>query len=393
MSCESRQDLSMASSFFTSSRKRASALTIAFGVLASGAVLTAAPAFAATTTPAPTPVETAPATTEPATPAETTPAETTPVETTPAETTPVETTPAETTPAETATPTATEEAAVPAGMATKPSFTQGEPITYVLSGFEPGKTITSVTLTLPDGSVVAVPSVDGADFTVLEDGTFAGEITSTGPAPVGDYSVTVTQDFTDAASQPSQNTATFGFNIAAPATTTPTPTTDPTPTVEAPVAYANAGSFLPTDDISYTAENFTPGLDLEVTVVYPDGESVVAEGNDETVVAEDGTYMGLLINKSGAPLALGEYTVHLSQSSGLSASFTFLVAEATPGTTTTPSSTAAPAGNGGTNSGTKSPELATTGAEDVFGAAGIGLLALATGAGVLVARRLATKKA
>ncbi|PPG04898.1 hypothetical protein C5E06_03170 [Pseudoclavibacter sp. RFBI5] len=116
------------------------------------------------------------------------------------------------------------------------------------------------------------------------------------------------------------------------------------------------------------------------------------------MVGEDGSYPGVLINQSGTPLPLGEYTVTLSQSSGLSATFTFLIAEATPGTTTAPTTaptvTTVPVGNGGgTNTGHKSPELATTGAEDAFGAAGIGLLALATGAGVLVARRLATKKA
>ena len=62
----------MASSFSSSSRKRASALTIAFGVLASGAVLTAAPAYAATTTPPTSPAETTPVATETATPTEST---------------------------------------------------------------------------------------------------------------------------------------------------------------------------------------------------------------------------------------------------------------------------------------------------------------------------------
>lgn len=376
----------MASSFFTPSRKRASALTIAFGVLASGAVLTAAPAFAATTTPPTSPVETTPAATETAEPTETT----TPVETTPAEESTPTSTPTESAPAE---PTETAEAPAAAGAATKPSFTPDEGITYVLTGLSPDAPLSSITLTFPDGTSTAVPAGAGNAWAVDEEGQYAGEITNSALFAEGDYSVTVTQNYTDAAGQPAQNVVTFGFNVAAVATATPTPTVDPTPTVEAPVAYANAGSFLPTDDISYTAQNFTPGLALDITVVYPDGSSVKVDPTDDSVVAEDGTYPGVLINQSGAPLPVGEYTVTLSQSSGLSATFTFLIAEATPGTTTSPTTTAAPAGNGGTNTGHKTPELATTGAEDVFGAAGIGLLALATGAGVLVARRLAAKKA
>ena len=382
----------MASSFSSSSRKRASALTIAFGVLASGAVLTAAPAYAATTTPPTSPAETTPVATETATPTEsTTPAETTPAETTPAETTPAEeSTPVESTPAE---PTETAEAPAAEGAATKPSFTPDEGVTYVLTGLAPNTKLSSITLTLPDGSAVAVPAAADNSWTTDAEGTYSGEITSTGLLPEGDYSVTVTQNYNDAAGQPAQNVVTFGFNVAALATATPTPTVDPTPTVEAPVAYATAGSFLPTENITYVAQHFTPGVALDITVVYPDGTSVEVEPTDDSVVAEDGTYSGELINQSGVPLPLGEYTVQLSQEGGLSASFTFLVAEATPGATTAPTATAAPAGNGGTNTGHKTPELATTGAEDVFGAAGIGLLALATGAGVLVARRLAAKKA
>ena len=379
----------MASSFSSSSRKRASALTIAFGVLASGAVLTAAPAYAATTTPPTSPAETTPVATETATPTEsTTPTETTPAETTPAETTPAEeSTPVESTPAETA------EAPAAEGAATKPSFTPDEGVTYVLTGLAPNTKLSSITLTLPDGSAVAVPAAADNSWTTDAEGTYSGEITSTGLLPEGDYSVTVTQNYNDAAGQPAQNVVTFGFNVAALATATPTPTVDPTPTVEAPVAYATAGSFLPTENITYVAQHFTPGVALDITVVYPDGTSVEVEPTDDSVVAEDGTYSGELINQSGVPLPLGEYTVQLSQEGGLSASFAFLVAEATPGATTAPTATAAPAGNGGTNTGHKTPELATTGAEDVFGAAGIGLLALATGAGVLVARRLAAKKA
>ena len=382
----------MASSFSSSSRKRASALTIAFGVLASGAVLTAAPAYAATTTPPTSPAETTPVATETATPTEsTTPTETTPAETTPAETTPAEeSTPVESTPAE---PTETAEAPAAEGAATKPSFTPDEGVTYVLTGLAPNTKLSSITLTLPDGSAVAVPAAADNSWTADAEGTYSGEITSTGLLPEGDYSVTVTQNYNDAAGQPAQNVVTFGFNVAALATATPTPTVDPTPTVEAPVAYATAGSFLPTENITYVAQHFTPGVALDITVVYPDGTSVEVEPTDDSVVAEDGTYSGELINQSGVPLPLGEYTVQLSQEGGLSASFTFLVAEATPGATTAPTATAAPAGNGGTNTGHKTPELATTGAEDVFGAAGIGLLALATGAGVLVARRLAAKKA
>ncbi|PPF44469.1 hypothetical protein C5B85_09990 [Pseudoclavibacter sp. AY1F1] len=377
----------MASSFSSSSRKRASALTIAFGVLASGAVLTAAPAFAATTTPPATPVETTPAATESAAPTETT---------APTETSSEESTPSSTPSEEAATPAPTESAEAPAaaGATTKPSFTPDEGITYVLTGLAPETKLSSITLTLPDGSAVAVPAAAGNAWTTDAEGTYAGEITSTGLLAEGAYSATVTQDYTDDAGQPAQNVVNFSFAVAAVATATPTPTVDPTPTVEAPVAYANAGSFLPTDDISYTAQHFTPGLALDITVVYPDGSSVEVEPTDDSVVAEDGTYPGVLINQSGTALPVGEYTVTLSQSSGLSATFTFLIAEATPGGTTSPTTTAAPAGNGGgTNTGHKTPELATTGAEDVFGAAGIGLLALATGAGVLVARRLAAKKA
>ncbi|WP_371029644.1 hypothetical protein [Pseudoclavibacter sp. JSM 162008] len=379
----------MASSF-SSSRKRASALTIAFGVLASGAVLTAAPAFAATTTPPATPAET-PAATESATPTETTaPTESAPATTTPTEESTPTSTPDESTPAE---PTETAEAPAAAGAATKPSFTPDEGITYVLTGLAPEAPLSSITLTFPDGTAQAVPAGAGNSWDVGEDGSYAGEITNTALFDEGDYSVTVTQDYVDAAGAPAQNVVTFGFNVAAVSTGTPTPTAEPTPTVEAPVAYANADSFLPTDNITYTAQNFTPGLALDITVVYPDGSSVTVDPTDDSVVAEDGTYPGVLINQSGVPLPVGEYTVTLSQSSGLSATFTFLIAEATPGTTTAPTSTAAPASNGGTNTGHTTPELATTGAEDVFGAAGIGLLALATGAGVLVARRLAAKKA
>ncbi len=340
---------------------------------------------------------------------------------------------APTPPADSASPTATTTPEAVAE-ATKPSFAPTEKVTYWITGLAPDVSLSTITITAPGGASISVEPVNETSWVVDSEGNYAGEFIASAPLPEGNYDVTITQDYTDA-SGPAQHVVTFTFTIAAESTSTPTPTTEPsatteptataeptatpvptetatptptstatpspttTPTVEAPVAYANASSFLPTDDIDYTAQNFTPGLALDITVVYPDGASVEVEPIDDSVVAEDGTFSGALINQSGAPLPLGEYTVTLSQSSGLSASFTFLVAEANPGTTTAPTATTAPVpggngGNGGgTNTGHTSPELATTGAEDAFGAAGIGLLALATGAGVLVARRLAAKKA
>lgn len=328
-------------------RARFAAAAVAFAVVSGGALATAAPAFATTT----------------------------PVETTPEETT---------TSVEPSDDTTTEPAATTEAPATEPSATvnanvilPNERLGYQLAGFTPGATVEVVINGPASGSIQA---------TIGEDGTYAGEISyveidtdgneSDIDFPVGSYTVDVYEAEGDLR-------AAFTFEVV-------TAMPEPTATEEAPadpVASATQDTFLPSDVVTYTGANFTPDATFTAQVDGP------VSGTLEGTVGEDGTIGGEityneydgetneLIQRIDFPV--GEYTVTITDTEGLTATFTFTIAGPVAETTVTPTP------------GTvvdSSDQLATTGGEDVFGIAGLGLLVAGAGVATLaLRRRLASK--
>ncbi|PPF44468.1 hypothetical protein C5B85_09985 [Pseudoclavibacter sp. AY1F1] len=246
-------------------------------------------------------------------------------------------------------------------------------------------------------------------------------------------------------------TETTSVTPTATETVTPEPTETEAPVVEAAVA-TEQSSYTQDEaakGITYVATGFTPDVELELTLVLPDGEEAPFEAAEPIVPDADGNYAGI-ITYDGA-WATGSYGIKLttitpdattppaatvpaaeeaeSDSSLLivsgeseltraaespaatevpapapvsfleqEASTTFEVTgDAVSTSTATPSASAAPAGNGSNGSAdgkgkAQNKSLATTGAEDVFGAAGIGLLVLGLGAAAVTGARFLSRR-
>ncbi|MBF4460230.1 hypothetical protein [Pseudoclavibacter sp. VKM Ac-2867] len=312
----------------------------AFAAVAPAATETPAPTE--TATPEPTETETAtpePTETETATPEPTETATEAPEPTLTEEPTlePTETASVAPTATETATPSPTETeapVAAPAVATEQASYTQeeaAEGITYVATGFTPGVEL-GLTLLLPDGTSAEFESAE--PITPDADGNYAGIITYDAAWAVGDYGITLTT-ISPAA----------GEETGAPAADS-----------------ARAVPLIVQDESELTASTESPAaVELE--------QDAVAAAEEQTAAAS------------------------------------FAVTGETPATGgTSPSSTSAPAGNGGNGTGNggggsadtkgkaQSKSLATTGAEDAFGAAGIGLLVLGLGAAAVTGARFLSRR-
>lgn len=312
----------------------------AFAAVAPAATETPAPTETETATPEPTETETAtpePTETETATPEPTETATETPEPTLTEEPTlePTETASVTPTATETVTPSPTETeapVAAPAVATEQASYTQeeaAEGITYVATGFTPGVEL-GLTLLLPDGTSAEFESAE--PITPDADGNYAGIITYDAAWAVGDYGITLT-------------------------------TISPAAGEETDAPIADSARAVPL---------------------------IVQEESELTAATESPAAVELEADAAAA--AAGEQTATAS----------FAVTGETPATGgTSPSASSAPAGNGsggngGGGSDTKgkaqSKSLATTGAEDAFGAAGIGLLVLGLGAAAVTGARFLSRR-
>ncbi|GAB3300549.1 hypothetical protein [Pseudoclavibacter terrae] len=230
-------------------------------------------------------------------------------------------------------------------------------------------------------------------------------------------------------------------------TVTPEPTETEAPTA-APAVATEQASYTQeeaAEGITYVATGFTPGVELGLTLLLPDNTTAEFESAEPIIPDAEGNYAGIItydgawdagdygitltsINpavgeETGAPAADSARGVPLivqeesdltapAESSAAveleadapaeeqTATTSFAVTGETPATSdASPSSTVAPAGNGGTGSGNadtkgkaQSKSLATTGAEDAFGAAGIGLLVLGLGAAAVTGARFLSRR-
>lgn len=318
------------SSFTSTSklRSRLSAVAVAFAVVAGGAFATAAPAFAETTTPTP----------------------------------PASTTPAEYTPSVTA----------PVAVFTVSELAEGTSVSFQGEGFAPN-VAAQVTVSFGDSDPAAVTP----DAIIGEDGLLEynagvepGDITAAGP-----YTFTFTQTLEDG------STVTASATIEVIADEAP-----------APSAITDKSVYQPSETVAYLLENFTPGAVVELSIDGP------ATGVLRADVGEDGTVAGEIVyNEYNADTGevirqvdfpIGVYTVTVTEvGSDLTASFTFEVVDPNASDDDSDDSASDDNAAGGGSSADGSDQLATTGAEDVFGIAGLGLLAATAGLGMIALRR------
>lgn len=238
-------------------------------------------------------------------------------------------------------------------------------------------------------------------------------------------------------------TETASVTPTATETATPEPTETEAP-VAAPAVATEQASYTQeeaAESITYVATGFTPGVELGLTLLLPDGTSAEFESAEPITPDADGNYAGIITYD--AAWAVGDYGITLTtispetgeetdapaadsaravplivqEESELTATTespaaveleadapaeeqtattSFAVTGETPATVdASPSTTSAPAGNGGgsdTKGKAQSKSLATTGAEDAFGAAGIGLLVLGLGAAVVTGARFLSRR-
>lgn len=242
-------------------------------------------------------------------------------------------------------------------------------------------------------------------------------------------------------------TETTGVTPTATETATPEPTETEAP-VAAPAVATEQASYTQeeaAEGITYVATGFTPGVELGLTLLLPGGTSAEFESAEPIIPDADGNYAGIITYD--AAWTVGDYGITLTTISPAAgeetdapaadtaravplivqeeseltattespaaaelqadapapeqtATAAFAVTgEASPTGSASPSSTVAPAGNGGNSGGSadtkgkaQSKSLATTGAEDAFGAAGIGLLVLGLGAAAVTGARFLSRR-
>lgn len=239
---------------------------------------------------------------------------------------------------------------------------------------------------------------------------------------------------------------------AAPTTTetaTPSPTETEAP-VAAPAVATEQASYTQAEaaeGITYVATGFAPGVELGLTLLLPGGETAEFESAEPIVPDAEGNYAGIITYD--AAWLVGDYGITLTtispeagettdapaadtarsvplivedesqltatdESSAevelapepaaevgeQTATTSFVVTGETPSTGgTAPTASEAPAGAGGSGSGSsdtsgkaQSKTLAATGAEDAFGAAGVGLLVLGLGAAAVTGARFLSRR-
>ena len=352
------------------------------------------------------------------------------------------------------------------------------------AGFDPDAVV-YVQVTDPSGRTNY--SWNSTTYKVGADGTVSGALPVDGTWAIGDYQVTIFQrddlkasfGFTVAAASTTAATTTSAPTTSAPVTTSAAPTTDaptttapstsapvttapettapetsapvatttapavpdakPTVTLGTPTAWAAQGSFTPDEvaasGVGYSLSGFTPGVELLLKLTLPDGSTAEFASNDPIVPDQYGEYSGTITYSGAWPE--GPYTVTLTTREGQpmpelvvvgpteapsspvpdasvapvpvsdaptstasgesravptapiqSASFTFTVGAAAgqPAGTTT-AGTGAQQGGSTTGGG-----LASTGAEGLDSAIGIGLAVLALGGAAVVGGRFLSRR-
>lgn len=340
----------MLTSFSTQpTRLRATALGLAFGIIAGGAALVGAPAYAATDAPA-TPAADATATAEAAAAAAPAAAEAAPVVDTEKD------------------------------VYTMDEFMAGS-VSYLASGFTPGVEL-EIAIVDPTGEVNAVDLA--TPIIVTADGLYSGKLEPVGEWAEGEYQIVLaTKDKT----LPNQQSATVAFTVGAPApTSTPTtPARTPQGAITNPIGDGRLTAYQAKNDgVQYLVTGFLPGAQLVVSGTDADGEPFVFDTNEVLTADGDGNAVGVL---TGTDWPVGFYTITVTDpATGDSVTMEFEIYQhpAGEGGPNEPVPTAQPVG-----APTQAPQLAETGAE-AFGPAGLALATLVAGAGVLVAsRRLA----
>jgi|GEM_PF-3255494 len=239
--------------------------------------------------------------------------------------------------------------------------------------------------------------------------------------------------------EPTETTAPQPTNTESP---TPEPTSTETPAPSGPAASAEHATLTPEEakanGVSYVLTGFPPNTPVELTLTLPDGTNAVFGSGTESIVTDaDGNYAGKITYSGDWPI--GDYAATVEAkvvqteanaasaaraavadapaptTSSAIATFTFRIATdgSLPGTggngavdhggtgsgsgdsgkgTASNTGTGSSATGSGKGSSNASGGLATTGAEDLFGAAGIGLLVLAGGVGVYAGARFINRR-
>lgn len=325
-------------------RRRLAAGAIAFAVVSGASLASAVPAFAATTPVDETPVATTPA-----------------ADDTTAETPIAETPDAETADVAVAEPTLT---------ASQTTLTVSEmnagALTITASGYEPGTEV-RITLQYPSHTVwldFMTADANGQlvyTFVPAEGTSYRAEVFDivvySGSVQTNPVRITVVDDDDD--------------------------TTD-----EGATATATQSTFAPGDAVTYVGAGFQAGAEASITVAGPVSGSFTEQVGDDGTVAGEITYnetdavTGEVIRRLDWPV--GTYSVTIDDGVN-SVTFEFIIVGA-DGQTPAPSATETPRGEA-PSTGSKPDELVQTGAEDVFGIAGLGLLLAGAGAAALVLRR------
>ena len=295
----------------------------------------------------------------------------------------------------TGTPTAT---AAPSVTFDKTAVLPSEEVTYYGVGFTPGVPV-NVVIDGPGDADLAFEQMPDAEGRVIKTLTYNTVDADGAPLgrvdfPVGEYTVTLAQAGLEAPVSGAFVVSEDG------ATTTPPADDDTTETPAGPLAAATQDTFLPSDVVTYVLANFTPGADVSISIDGP------AAGELTATIGDDGTYAGEITynrvdGETGEQLdridfPVGAYTVTVVEAgSDRTATFSFEIVApgseggstptATHGSTAGAGTPGASTGAGGSQQGGNT--LATTGADDVFGIAGLGLLVAGAGVATLALRR------
>lgn len=320
---------------------RASALAVAFSVVAGGAALIGAPAFADT----PAPTTSAPTTSAPAT-----------------------TAPATTAPAQ-----ATPKLAISGSTFTQAAVTQNG-VAFSLSGFAPGTTFTGM---IEAPGTEPVPVQFGTDGITDANGAWTGTLKPKDLDWVaGDYTLSIAS--TDGTQQ-----ATGSFTVMA-STAAAAPSVVIVKDEDAVFTQSQAAA----DGVSYESKGWKPGASLRYDLILPD-QTVIPLSSGQTGTADaDGTTNGTFTTTG--TWVLGDYVIVIvdeQSNERATVGFTVVADDAAVATGTQAPATAAPVQpvSGGTGTST----LASTGVEADFGPAGLALGLLVAGAGAIVISRRA----
>lgn len=238
-------------------------------------------------------------------------------------------------------------------------------VEYLATGFAPGAQL-DVEVTGPASALFdATADENGAVSGELNYRTYDEDGTDLGPAdwPLGVYTVTITDRATGAKAQDS-------FEIAES-------------TVAPVTLILSKNEYAPGETVPYVASGFGATTELTISLEGPVGGSYNGTTDDLGVLAGELEYYqydevtGEHLGRLDWPA--GTYTLTVTDPvTGQTASATFTVVGSRGGSNP---------GGSGSQGGGRGDTLATTGATDLFGAAGLGLLLASAGVAVVGLRR------